>query len=286
MELAKIDGLDIAYDVVGEGPPWAITPGGRFTMGSPGVPELAEALAEGGYSVVLWDRPNVGASSVCFEGDSESAMQADVLAGLLRHLDLAPAVIAGGSGGSRISLLTAARHPDVARGVAAWWISGGVFGLMTLGTHYCAESIRAAWNGGMEAVVELPEWQEVLEENPANRDRFLAQDPRAFIDTLEQWMVAYCPCGDDLVPGLSHDEAAAMTCPAIVFRSGESDMHHTRLMSEQVAAALPNATLVEPPWGDTEWVQRQEARLRGEGLFARWPLLAPQLLEWAGTALG
>jgi pimeloyl-ACP methyl ester carboxylesterase len=286
MELAKIDGLDIAYDVVGEGPPWTITPGGRFTMGSPGVRELAEALAEGGYSVVLWDRPNVGASSVCFEGDSESAMQADVLAGLLRHLDLAPAVIAGGSGGSRISLLTAARHPDVARGVAAWWISGGVFGLMTLGTHYCAESIRAAWNGGMEAVVELPEWQEVLEENPANRDRFLAQDPRAFIDTLEQWMVAYCPCGDDLVPGLSHDEAAAMTCPAIVFRSGESDMHHTRLMSEQVAAALPNATLVEPPWGDTEWVQRQEARLRGEGLFARWPLLAPQLLEWAGTALG
>jgi pimeloyl-ACP methyl ester carboxylesterase len=286
MELAKIDGLDIAYDVVGEGPPWTITPGGRFTMGSPGVRELAEALAEGGYSVVLWDRPNVGASSVCFEGDSESAMQADVLAGLLRHLDLAPAVIAGGSGGSRISLLTAARHPDVARGVAAWWISGGVFGLMTLGTHYCAESIRAAWNGGMEAVVELPEWQEVLEENPANRDRFLAQDPRAFIDTLEQWMVAYCPCGDDLVPGLSHDEAAAMTCPAIVFRSGESDMHHTRLMSEQVAAALPNATLVEPPWGDTEWVERQEARLRGEGLFARWPLLAPQLLEWAGTALG
>ena len=286
MELAKIDGLDIAYDVVGEGPPWAITPGGRFTMGSPGVRELAEALAEGGHSVVLWDRPNVGASSVCFEGDSESAMQADVLAGLLRHLDLAPAVIAGGSGGSRISLLTAARHPDVARGVAAWWISGGVFGLMTLGTHYCAESIRAAWNGGMEAVVELPEWQEVLEENPANRDRFLAQDPPAFIDTLEQWMVAYCPCGDDLVPGLSGDEAAAMTCPAIVFRSGESDMHHTRLMSEQVAAALPNATLVEPPWGDTEWVERQEARLRGEGLFARWPLLAPQLLEWAGTALG
>jgi hypothetical protein len=46
---------------------------------------------------------------------------------------------------------------------------------------------------------------------------------------------------------------------------------------------LPNAQLVEPPWGDTEWHERQAARTSGEapGLFVRWPLLAPQLLEWA-----
>ena len=43
-------------------------------------------------------------------------MQADTLAGLLTELDMAPAVIIGGSGGSRVSLLTAAGHPDVAAG--------------------------------------------------------------------------------------------------------------------------------------------------------------------------
>ena len=48
---------------------------------------------------------------------------------------------------------------------------------MALGNHYCGESIRVAWNGGMEAVVELPEWQEVLERNPGNRQRFLDLDP-------------------------------------------------------------------------------------------------------------
>jgi hypothetical protein len=81
------------------------------------------------------------------------------------------------------------------------------------------------------------------------------------------------------VPGLSAADARALDLPAIVFRSGASDPHHTRATSEQVAAALPNARLVEPPWGDREWIERQDAR--DEGLFARWPLLAPMLRQWA-----
>ncbi len=111
MATADIDGTRIAYEVIGEGTPWAITPGGRFSKDTPGVRELAEALAGHGQQVLIWDRPNTGASDVCFEGASESAMQADRLAGLLEHLGMAPAVIVGGSGGARVSLLTAARHP-------------------------------------------------------------------------------------------------------------------------------------------------------------------------------
>src|SRR3954464_4953151 len=116
MAKATVDGLALAYEVIGDGnggTPWAITPGGRFSKDSPGVRELAAALAADGNRVLVWDRPNCGESDVCFTGPSESAMQADALAGLLRHLDLAPAVIAGGSGGSRVSLLTAARHRAV-----------------------------------------------------------------------------------------------------------------------------------------------------------------------------
>ena len=48
----------------------------------------------------------------------------------------------------------------------------------------------------MAAVTELPEWSEVLERNPANRERFLGLDPQEFIATLEQWMLAYCPRPD------------------------------------------------------------------------------------------
>jgi len=281
--LAQIEGLRIAYDVVGEGDPWVLTPGGRFSKDTPGLHELAATLGETGKRVLVWDRPNTGASDVCFAGSSESAMQADVLAGLLRQLDLAPAVIAGGSGGSRVSLLTAVRHGDVARALALWWISGGPYGLLSLATHYCGESIAAAWRDGMAAVAELPEWSEVLERNPVNRERFLAQDPQEFIATLEQWMLAYCPRPDELVPGVGDDELRGLDLPALVFRSGASDPHHTRATSERLAALLPRAELVEPPWGDGEWNERMAAAASGEGLFARWPLLAPGLADWSAA---
>jgi pimeloyl-ACP methyl ester carboxylesterase len=282
MPVEQINGLVIAYEVIGQGQPWVITPGGRFSKDAPGVRELAQALAATGKQVLIWDRPNTGASEVCFDGDSESVMQADVLAGLLRALRMTPAVISGGSGGSRVSLLATARHPDVARALAVWWISGGPYGLLTLGTHYCGDSIAAAWRYGMEAVAALPEWAEVLERNPVNRAKFLTQDPRTFIETLEQWMLAYCPRPDELVPGLPDADARAMPLPALVFRSGASDPHHTRGTSERLADVLPGAQLVEPPWGDREWTERtEEAAASGVGIFSRWPLLAPPLTEWA-----
>jgi pimeloyl-ACP methyl ester carboxylesterase len=288
MATATVNGLVVGYEVVGEGRPWAITPGARDGKDSAGIRELATALADRGNRVLIWDRPNTGESDVCFDGASESAMQADALAALLAQLDMTPAVIAGGSGGSRVSLLAAARHRDAAAGLAVWWITGGVMGLMSLGTYYCSPSIRAAWAGGMEAVAALPEWAEVLDRNPANRQRLLDQDRERFIATFEQWMVAYCPCGDELVPGLADAEARALDLPALVFRSGVADMHHRRETSERIAELLPNARLVEPPWGDSEWPERQAARTSGEapGLFVRWPLLAPILADWADDVLG
>ncbi len=259
MPVADVEGLNIAYEVIGSGRPWVVTPGGRFSKDSPGVRELAETLAADGNQVLIWDRPNTGASDLCFSGASESEMQADALAGLLRTLQMAPAVIAGGSGGSRVSLLTAARHRDVASGLALWWISGGPYGLISLGVHYCGDSIVAAWRSGMEAVAALPEWAEVLERNPRNRQLLLDQHPDEFIATLERWMLAYCPKPEELVPGLPDRSARSLDVPALVFRSGASDPHHTRHTSQQLAALLPEARLVEPPWSDTEWNERVDA---------------------------
>ncbi len=72
MPVAELDGLEIAYDVVGEGQPWILTPGGRFTKDVGGLPEMAAALAEHGRKVITWDRPNCGSSSVAFTGRSWS----------------------------------------------------------------------------------------------------------------------------------------------------------------------------------------------------------------------
>ena len=286
MATADIDGTRIAYEIIGdEGDPWVLTPGGRFSKDTPGLRELAQQLAAHRKRVLIWDRPNTGASDVCFTGSSESAMQADRLAGLLRALDLSPAFVFGGSGGARVSLLTAAHHPDVAAGLAMVWISGGVYGLMLLATVYCGESIRAAWRGGMDAVLELPEWAEVLAANPRNRQLMAGLDPQQFIATLEQWMLAYCPDPASTVPGLSDVECRALRLPTLIFRSGQSDPHHTRATSERLHELMVESRLVEPPWGDDEWNQRSDAAREGTGaLFERWPLLAPQLLEFEAAA--
>ena len=285
MTRATVNGLSISYEVIGEGRPWAITPGGRFSKDFPGVRELAEGLAADGNQVLIYDRPNCGESDVCFTGASESAMQADTLAALLTHLDMTPAVITGGSGGARVSMLTAARHPEVAAALAVWWISGGAFGLMSLGMHYCGQNLLKAWQEGMEAVAALPEWEEAISRRPENRRRILDQDRAEFVASMERWMLAYCPCGGELVPGLTTAAAAKVGIPALVFRSGESDAHHTRETSEEVARMLPNSRLVEPPWGDREWIERSAAHQVSGKLFDRWPLLAPQLTEWSREVL-
>jgi len=282
----KVEKLTLGYEVIGDaGRPWAITPGGRFSRDYPGVRELAVALADLGNTVLIYDRPNAGESDVCFTGSTESAMQADALAALLSHLELTPAVIVGGSGGARVSLLTAVRHRDVTRALAVWMVSGGVFGLMSIGTTYCASSIRAVWNGSMEAVVGLPEteqgnWQEVMRRNPANRQKLLDQGPDQFKETMLRWMAAYCACGDQLIPGVADADARAMDRPAIVFRSGTSDPFHTRETSEQLAEVLPKAELLEPPWEDTEWIDSKIGHR-----FDNWPRLAPVLHHWAAKNL-
>jgi len=284
--VADLDGVEIAYEIIGEGQPWVITPGGRFSMDYGGVREMAQALADTGKQVLIHDRPNCGASSVVFRGRSESEVQAEILGALLRHVDRGPTVIVGGSGGARVSLLTAARNPDQTAALAMWWISGGVPGLLSLANYYCMPSLQAAFRGGMEAVVELETWEEVLAKNPSNRDRFLAMDRQEFLDVMDRWALAFCPCEDTLVPGLDDADIARLSVPILVFRSGASDLAHTRGTSERLAANLPNAELVEPPWGDSEWNERGEAsQADGTALFVRWPLLVPQLVDWADAKI-
>jgi 2-hydroxy-6-oxonona-2,4-dienedioate hydrolase len=284
MARIQISGLGIEYQLLGrEGAPAiALTPGGRFAMDSPGVPELAQALVAGGKRVLLWDRPNCGASDLTFEGDTESNMQARTLVELIRALKIGPTALAAGSGGSRVSLVAASYAPDLVSHVAVWWISGGALSLISLASYYCVTSALAASAGGMEAVAALPGWQEQIKKNPRNRDYILAQDPDKFIQTMERWAVAYLPQDTSPVPGMSPESFAKLKMPVLIYRSGKSDLSHTRKTSEWVHKLIPNSKLSEPPWGDDEWNKRSgyAATHGGAGHFAGWPALAPAILDF------
>jgi pimeloyl-ACP methyl ester carboxylesterase len=282
MPKVDVGGIGVAYDLIGDGKKTAvITPGGRFSKDTPGVRELGQKLAAGGLRVLIWDRPNCGESDLSFQGKSESILNADTLAGLVRALKLEPALLIGGSAGSRVSLLTAIRHPGVAERLFLLWISGGALGLAVLAYHYCHDQLAAAAMGGMPAVAALPAFKESLTRNPGNRDRLLGQDTSTFIQTMKTWAEAFVPAADSPVPGTSAAQLRALKMPTMILRSGESDFHHPRVTSEGVHALIPGSQIAEPPWGDREWLDRLQAQAAGEGLFARWPLLAPQILAFA-----
>jgi len=284
MPTQEINGVNLSYTITGDGPQRvAITPGGRFSKDVEGVRNLAAALAEGGCTVLTWDRPNCGESDICFNDEHESIQNANMLAGLIRSLDFGPCLIMGGSGGARETLLTAIHHPDVAEKVFVLWLSGGGIGVGTLPVVYNMENEMAAAMNGMEAVADLPAWKEVQERNPGNRDRFLAMDADNFCQTMRKWGDAFLPAPGEPISCTKAGDLESIKVPVTVLRSGESDMHHPRWVSEAVAAKIPGAELREPPWGDREWITRCTAGMTGEtdSPFTGWPQLAPMILEFA-----
>jgi pimeloyl-ACP methyl ester carboxylesterase len=278
--------LGIEYELHGDagGQPFALTPGGRFTMDSPGIREMATDLAKAGKRVLIYDRPNCGFSDVCLAGASESENQAEALAGLIRELDFGPTAIIGGSGGSRVSLLAASRHPELCSHLGLWWISGDPIGLMQLATYYCGEAATLASQGGMEAVLKATSWAENFAKNPAAKDAILALDPNAFITIMQRWAAAYVPSDISPVPGMKPVDFARLTMPTLVFRSHKSDLSHTETTSLWVHRLIPHSKLMNPPWREDEWNYRSTSIMTGavKGLFESWPKLVPALLDLAG----
>ncbi len=284
MARISINGVGVEYELLGEAgaPAVAITPGGRFAMDTPGVRELGEALAAGGKRVLLWDRPNTGASDISFEGDSESIAHARALTTLIRELDLGPTALAAGSAGSRVSLIAASRDPDAVSHLVLWWISGGLIGLISLANYYCVDFALAAAKHGMEAVAAMPGWAEQIRRNAKNRDILLSQDPKAFVQKMEQWASFYLPSPDSPVPGLAPADWARLKMPTLLFQNSDTDLSHTRETSEWVHRLIPHSELREPPWGRDEWNERSGSVTEDgrPGLFRGWPAMAPQILEF------
>jgi pimeloyl-ACP methyl ester carboxylesterase len=271
-------GLSIEYQLLGPvgAPAVALTPGGRFSKETVGLPELAQALAGAGRRVLLWDRPNCGGSQISFDADNESSLQARTLTALIRELELGPTVLAAGSGGSRVALMAASRDPEIVSHLTIWWISGGVTGLISLANYYCVTQALAASKGGMAAVAALPAWEEQIRRNPHNRDIILSQDPKKFIETMERWAMFYMPSGDSPVPGMSPQDFARLTMPTLVVRSGSSDLSHTRRTSEWVHELIPQSQIIEPPWPDDQWNQVTGT----PQLFACWSQMAPAIVKF------
>ncbi|MEV6105498.1 alpha/beta hydrolase [Streptomyces sp. NPDC051940] len=111
MATVQVDGLEIAYDRVGDGPPVVFLHGAALDARE-WQPQL-DALADA-FTVVAWDEPGAGRSSDIPESFS-LADYARCLAAVVESLGLGPAHIAGLSWGGTVALEFYRHHPDLVR---------------------------------------------------------------------------------------------------------------------------------------------------------------------------
>lgn len=109
MKVIRANGLEIAYERQGDGPPLVFVHGAAEDA-RVWKPQLAGLADE--FTVVAWDEPGAGRSSDPPEGFG-LADHADCLAALIEALALGPAHVAGLSWGGTIVLELYRRHPGL-----------------------------------------------------------------------------------------------------------------------------------------------------------------------------
>ncbi|MGH3728111.1 MAG: alpha/beta fold hydrolase [Micromonosporaceae bacterium] len=233
MEIVRANGLEIAYERVGEGPPLVFVHGAAEDSRS-WQPQVAGLADE--FTVVAWDEPGAGRSSDLPDGFGLADF-ADCLAALIEALELGPGHIAGLSWGGTVVLELYRRHP------------GLVATLIMIDTY-------AGWKGSLPA--------DEVRERVAGARRMLAAPPQDFDPTLPDLFASDPPA--EFVPLLT--AIAADVRPATLVHQltlmaeadqrdllpriavptlliwGELDARSPLSVARQFEEAIPDTTLV------------------------------------------
>ena len=242
MPVKHIRGVDIVYEVIGDGGPWVtVTPGGRRGKDSERV--LATLIAEAGYRVLIHDRRNMGASGIAFPGNNESLEQAKDLATLLHDLGTGPAYIAGSSSGARMSILLAQHHPDAVKALLLWRVTGGAFAAERLAFNYYEQYIDAVSQGGIDMVLATEHFAAMAHANPVNAETLRRMGADTFKSSMERWLAGFRADCDYPVAGISPGNMRRIATPAIVIPG--NDRIHPPSPCQAAHRLLPNSVYQE-----------------------------------------
>ena len=249
MPYAQIREIAINYETVGDDGPWlALSPGGR--SGYAELRPLAKKVAAGGFRVLLHDRRNCGASDVSFDdSQGEDAHRVDDMHELLSRLNALPAFVGGSSSGCRMSLLYYLRHRRDVRGLLLLRVTGGPYPAQQLPEKYYGQFIRAAEQGGMEAVCAMDHWRGCIEARRVNRDKLKTISPTRFIAAMSHWRDLFSEGVDHPVIGISKEELQSIAVPTIVIPG--NDKIHSSSSGRLAHSLIPNAEVHDLPVADT-----------------------------------
>ena len=250
MPVARIHGLNINFEIVGDdGPPAVLITGGRrgYTEFKP----LAAKIAAAGYRVFLHDRRNTGASDISIEGkEVEEAVWADDLHELLKQHDAVPAFIGGSSSGARTAINFCIRHPDATRALLLMRVTGGEFAAGRLPENYYGQFIRLAREGGMAAVCATEEYQERFKENPANLDKMMEMDAREYIAVFSNWLALFEDVAHLPVMGISEYQLRAIKVPTMIIPG--NDLVHSSSSAKVAHEMIDGSELHQLPVTDQD----------------------------------
>ena len=221
-------------------PAISLSPGGRNPLTD--MRDLGRRMAASGYRVLLHDRRNCGASDVGFDARrSEYEMWADDLHGLLKHLDLLPAIVGGSSSGARLALTFALRHRLSVRALLLIRVTGGQYAADRLVEKYYDSNVRAAATAGMAAVCKTEHFAEVIRNRPQNRALLMAIRPADFIACMNAWRAPFLAGADLPLIGTTAADLASLHVPVSVIPG--NDLTHPSERGAIVAPLIPDCEL-------------------------------------------
>ncbi len=264
MSFALVRGVQIYYQIFGDGGPWfTLSTGGRRSHAE-FIP-LAQKIAKGGFRVLLHDRRNTGASEVLIAGDDgEEIIWADDLAELLRQLGIDKAFIGGASSGARLSILVNQRHPEIVKALVLIRLTGGDTAAGRLPKKYYQQFIDAAKLGGMNAVCQTSDYQERIIARPENLAALMKMDPTEFIRVLQNWLDIFVSGPKYPVMGVEESTLKAIKVPVLIIPG--NDRTHARANAIAASEIIPQVELFQLPIEDqdvdiisfTQWAPFEE----------------------------
>jgi pimeloyl-ACP methyl ester carboxylesterase len=234
MDTVEVDGLRIAYERAGAGPPLLLLHGyvadGPTTWG-----RQIDALCDE-YTVVAWDAPGAGGSSDPPESFG-MAGYADCLAGLVEALRIDRAHVAGLSFGGALALELTRRHP-------------------TIPMSLVLVSAYAGWGGSLPADVAEQRLRQALVLADLPPDEFVdALLPTMFsegtapeaVEAFRPSMLAFHPAGFRAMARAAaedlRDVLPGVAVPTLLVY-GDRDVRAPLTVGEALHAAITGSTLV------------------------------------------
>lgn len=234
MATVEVDGLRIAYERAGEGPPVVLVHGYLGDGPSTWRLQLDELADE--FTVVAWDAPGAGASADPPQGFG-MAGYADCLAGFIDVVGLGAPHVVGLSFGGALALELCRRHPAVPATLTLVSAYAGWIG--SLGREAAEHRLRQA-----HLLAGLPPDELVEALLPT---MFGRATPSGVVKRFGASMQAFHPAGFRAMADASaEDLRAALPCvrvPTLVI-SGDHDVRAPRRVAEDLHAGIPGSTLV------------------------------------------